>query len=333
MSRVPGYLKSPTLLLIVVVVAYILGERLAGLMTLDALMLFMYFLGIAAALNIIMGFAGYVSFGHAVFLGIGAYTYILLVYFVPTMNSLQKMGAGLGVFAVAVVAGLAAAAVAATIGAVVLRLRGAFFAIATIGLDFAALYIVKGVVPTLNPEQFYGAQVILPSWAIVPKEDVFNAMLLTFLLVILTNYAVRRSGFGMGLLAIKEDEDAAEVLGVPTAKYKTIAFTLSAFFTGMLGAIFALNGGGVDEGIFHLGHSINMIVMIVIGGLGTVSGPIVGGIIYYWLYDLLLIHYPGLNLVILGIIVGLVVLFAPEGIIGILRKLTFQGVRLRELLE
>lgn len=327
------YLKRPTLLIILLLAIIIGLIRALHLTTLDTLILFMYFIGIAASLNIIMGFAGYVSFGHAVFLGIGSYVCILSVYFNPTLNEIYHSWYGLGLLAVTIMAAAVAAAIAATVGGVVLRLRGAFFAIATIGLDFAVLYIIKAIVPYLDPDYFFGAQVILPKRMIINKSNIFNATFITLISVLLLNYLIRRSKFGAGLIAIKEDEDAAEVLGVPTAKYKTLAFMLSAFFTAIFGAIITVNGGGVDDHIFHLGKSVDMIVMIVIGGLGTVLGPLVGGIIYYWLYDTLLIRYPGINLIILGAIVAVIVLFAPEGIVGMVRKYSFRGVKLRDLLE
>ncbi len=327
------YLKRPTLAIILIVIIAIGAMRAFHVTTLDTLILLSYFIGVAASLNIIMGFAGYVSFGHAVFIGIGAYIYMLSVYFNPLLNTLQHSGFGVGIIIVSILAAIVAAIVAGVVGGVVLRLRGAFFAIATIGLDFTVLYIIKAVVPDLDPDYFFGAQIILPKRCIVSKSDIFNAIYITLIAVMITNYIIKRSRFGAGLVAIREDEDAAESLGVPTAKYKTLAFALSAFFTAMLGAIFFLNGGGVDEMAFSLGKSIDMIVMIIIGGLGTVIGPIIGGIIYYWLYDTLLVHYPGVNLIILGIIVALIILFAPEGIVGIIRKRTFRGLKLRDLLE
>ncbi len=327
------FTKYVTPISMILILLIILIAKLANIATLDALMTVMYFMSIALSLNIIMGFAGYVSFGHAVFLGIGGYFYVLLIYFIDPLNTLQKMGYGVGSLIVAVLAGLAAALVAATVGAAVLRLRGAFFAIATIGLDFTVLYLIKAIVPELNPEQFFGAQVILPASRIVDKEIVFNAFFLTTALLIAVNYYIRKSPFGFGLTAIKEDEDAAEILGVPTTVFKVISFSLAAFFTGMVGGLWALNGGGVDESLFGLNHSIDMIVMIVIGGLGTVIGPVIGSLIYYELYDLLLVHYPGVNLIILGIIVAIMVLFFPEGLIGILRKYRVRGIRLRDILE
>ena len=284
-------------------------------------------------MNIIMGFTGYVSFGQAVFLGISAYVYVLLTYFYDIFNEIHHMGFGLGIILVAILAGLVSAIVAASVGAVVLRLRGAFFAIATIGLDFSALYIIKAIVPDLDPNYFFGAQIILPGRLIVDKSSIFNAMFIIFLLVMVTNYLIKRSSFGIGLTAIREDEDAAESLGVPTAKYKTIAFAISAFYTGLFGAVISLNGGGVDSGIFSLAKSVDMIVMIVIGGLGTVLGPIIGGVIYFILYDTLLRSFPGINLVILGGIVAIVVLFAPDGIIGYLRRSNIFRTMFGEVLE
>ncbi len=325
--------RSVTLGIIIAIIVAILVARVLHLTTLDTLMTIMYFMGIALSLNIIMGFAGYVSFGHAVFLGLGGYVYILLVYFLEPLNQLQRAGFGIGALLVSVIAGLAAAALAATVGAAVLRLRGAFFAIATIGLDFTILYLMKAIVPELNPDQFFGGQVILPADRIVDKETIFNAFFIATVVLIAVNYYIRKSPFGMGLTAIKEDEDAAEVLGVPTTLFKILAFSLAAFFTGMIGALFSLNGGGVDETLFGLNHSIDMIVMIVIGGLGTVLGPIIGSLIYYELYDLLLVHYPGVNLIILGVIVAIMVLFFPEGLIGILRRYKIGNVRLRDILE
>lgn len=327
------YLRRPTLLIILFIVILIGAMRIFHLATIDTLILFMYFIGIAASLNIIMGFAGYISFGHAVFLGIGSYIYILSIYFNPNLNMIHHSGLGLGIIIVAILAAAVAAVIASTVGGVVLRLRGAFFAIATIGLDFAVLYFIKATVPSLDPDYFFGAQVILPARLIVDKSSIFNAVFITLIAVLLVNYMIKKSRFGAGLIAIREDEDAAETLGVPTAKYKTLAFALSAFFTAMFGAMISIYGGGVDDHIFHLGKSVDMIVMIIIGGLGTVLGPLVGGIIYYWLYDTLLVHYPGVNLIILGVIVALIILFAPEGVIGMLRKQQIMNIKLKDLLE
>ena len=327
------YLKKPTLLFIILTLLLVVLLKLFDITTVDTLITLMSFISFAASLNIIMGFAGYVDFGHAVFIGISGYTYVLAVWYYSPLNALQHMGWGLGAFTLAVIAGLVSALIAGLVGFAVLKLRGAYFAIATLGLSFAALYIIKSTVPALEPTQFYAAEVILPYHAIIPKMYVFNAMLIATAFVLIVNYVIRNSKFGVGLLAIKEDEDAAEDIGVPTVKYKILAYLLSAFFAGLVGALISLNRGGVDETAFSLAHSIDMIVMLVIGGLGSVFGTMLGAYIYYWLYDTLLVKFPGINLIILGIIVMLIVLFAPDGIVGLFKEYKIAGKRLRELLE
>ncbi len=331
--RIIDYFKRPTLLFIILTIVAIIVLKITNVLTTDTLIILMSFIGFAASLNIIMGFAGYVDFGHAVFIGISGYTYALLVWYFQPLNTLQHSGWGLGAFALAVIAGLVSAAVAALVGIPVLKLRGAYFAIATLGLDFAALYIIKSTVPALEPTQFYAAEIILPARAIVPKAYVFNAMLLATATVLIANYIIRNSKFGAGLIAIKEDEDAAEDIGVPTTKYKILAYALGAFFAGLIGALISVNRGGVDETSFSIAHSIDMIVMLIIGGLGSVFGTLLGAYIYYWLYDTLLVKFPGINLIILGVIVAVLVLFAPDGIVGILRRYRIAGVRLRDVLE
>jgi len=293
----------------------------------------MSFIGYAASLNIIMGFAGYVDFGHTVFIGISGYIYALTVWYYPPLNMLQHSGWGLGAFTLAVVSGLVSAIVATLVGFAVLKLRGAYFAIATLGLNFAALYIVKSTIPALEPTKFFAAEIILPYQAIIPKAYVFNAMLIATAFALIASYITRDSRFGIGLLAIKEDEDAAESIGVPTVKYKIIAYALSAFFTGLIGALACLNRGGVDGTAFSMTHSIDMIVMIIIGGLGSVFGSMLGAYIYYWLYDTLLTTFPGINLIILGTVVAIIILFVPEGIVGWLRKYKVKNIYLRDILE
>lgn len=327
------YLKRPTLLFIIFTIIAIILLKVLNIFTTDTLIIFMGFIGYAASLNIIMGFAGYVDFGHAVFVGLSGYIYVLLIWYFEPINFLQHSAFGLGAFLVAIVAGLLAALIAVLVGYPVLRLRGAYFAIATLGLDFAALYIIKSTVPALEPTQFMAAEIVLQRNMIVPKEYIFNAVLLAVVLVLFANYIISNSKFGVGLTAIREDEDAAEDIGVPTTKYKVMAYALSAFFTGLIGSLILLNRGGVNEGAFSVAHSIDMIVMLVIGGLGSVFGSLLGAYIYYGLYDLLLIKFPGINLIILGVIVAVIVLFAPEGIVGIIKKYSIKNIRLRDVIE
>ena len=326
-------LRAPTPLALAGLAAVMLAASLAlsDPFYLVAVSDLMTWIGLAAALNIIMGFAGYVSFGHVVFMGIGGYaTLYLMEYLAPGLADRSPLAAALtGMLLGAAVA----AALAASVGAAVLRLRGAFFAIATIGLDLAVLYLAQ-----MLPTEEGGGEIYLSG---AHKPSLRTVVLLTWAVFALTLAAmvlVRKSRLGMGLEAIREDEDAAEALGVPTFRYKTIAFTLSAALTALMGGVYAWRTMSVTPGeAFNLVYSIRMIVIDVIGGLGTLLGPVVGGAIYYIL-DLLLStsqSLKDLTDIVMGLIAIAVVLFFPEGIIGRLRrsKLRLAGRPLFRLLE
>jgi len=275
----------------------------------------MFWIGLAASLNIIMGFVGYVSFGHVVFMGLGGYTMALMMeYWLSSLADRNPvLVAVLGILAGSVLS----AAIAGSIGAAVLRLRGAFFAIATIGLDLTVMYLLYGLKTAEGGGEIYFSHI----------PDLQTVYLLTwavFAATLVASMLVRKSRLGMGLEAIREDEDAAESLGVPTARYKTIAFVVSAALAGAMGAVYAWRTMSVTPGeAFSLVYSIKMIVINVVGGLGTLLGPIVGGFVYYMLY-LYFTTQPQLTALadmILGLLAIVIILFAPRGIIGYLRML------------
>ncbi len=312
-------LLSPTPLALYAVIAGLLAAVLlvGDPFRLVALMDLMMWIGLAAALNIIMGFAGYVSFGHVVFMGLGGYaTLYFMEYLAPGFSAENPAAAA--VAGMLLGAGLAAA-VAAAVGAAVLRLRGAFFAIATIGLDLAVLNLMRMLPTEEGSGEIYLAGMRKPSLeaAALLTWAVFAATIAAMLLV-------RKSRLGMGLEAIREDEDAAESLGVPTFRYKTVAFVVSAALAALMGGVYAWRTMSVTPGeAFNLVYSIRMIVIDVIGGLGTLLGPLVGGALYY-LLDLTLStseSFKELTDIVMGLIAVGVVLFMPEGIVGRLRRL------------
>ncbi len=273
----------------------------------------MLFIGIALSLAIIMSYTGYVSFGHVVFFGIGGFFMVLTFDLVKrgTLGFLQ--GHGILTFIVGTLFGIGVAvALAASVGAAVLRLRGAFFAIATIGLDYAILYL----------EVLYGegGEVYINPGYHLFNEKTYAMYLIGFIITFIVAYLVRVSKFGYGLAAIREDEDAAEILGVNTTLYKTYAFIIAAALAAMWGALFSWRTSSFTSENFSLAYSVDMIVMNVIGGLGTFSGPIIGAIIYYYVKRLTLIYVPQLALVVMGAIVVVVVSFFPEGLVGIIKK-------------
>jgi len=282
------------------------------------------YVGLASSLNILLGYTGYVSFGHIVFFGLGGYMGFYLV-------SVQEWS----LYPAALVGGLFCALVAALLGLAVLRLRGAYFALATIGVNEAARAFVN------NFRIFGGATWLSLDYSVYNLYGgSMTALWLAFGLVwflaiatVVTSYLVKQSRFGLGLTAIREDEDAAMVMGVKTPQAKTWAYVLSAFFPGIIGTIYFFKNGNVEpHDAFRLHMSIETLVMIMLGGQGTVLGPILGAISYERLRGYLLVSpiFKSLHLALSGVALLLIILFVPAGVVGWLRQ---RFPRLRGVLE
>lgn len=274
----------------------------------------------ASSLNIVMGYTGYVSFGHVVFYGLGGYV---------GMYALSALNAPLPVAVLA--GGLGSALLAFLLGKAILRLRGSYFALATIGVNEAARTFVSNFKP------FGAATGIELQFSIYqPYGGAMQALWFTYYTVIaisifavLFSFMIKNSKFGLGLMSIREDEDAAEVMGVVTPNAKTMAFVLSAILPGMLGTLFFFKNGNVEPGdAFRLGFSIESLVMIMLGGQGTVLGPVLGALGYQRLRTALLTSNLSLGslplkdfqLVISGLLMLLIILFIPGGLVGWLRQ-------------
>ena len=280
-------------------------------------------IAIASSLNIILGYTGYVSFGHVVFFGIGGYTGLYL---------LGKLGASLWVAIAA--GGLSAAILAFLLGKAILRLRGAYFALSTIGVNEAMRALVNNFPP------FGGATGISLNFAIYKDYGgATEALWLTYYLMIvmalgaiLLNFAIKNSKFGLGLVAIRENEDAAEVMGIITPNAKTWAYVLSAIIPGMVGVLFYFKNGNIEPGdAFRLHFSIEFLVMVMLGGFGTVTGPVLGAAGYQRLRGFLLTSdiFKNIQLVVAGILLLVIILFIPGGAIGWIRN---RFSRLRRML-
>jgi len=290
----------------------------------EQMFLLMMFVVLATSLNILLGYTGYVNFGHIVFFGLGGYVgfFLLSAWHWP-------------LWAAALGGGLAAAVLALGLGAVTLRLRGAYFALATIGINEAvrALIIIvpwfggpTGMSLNFSVYQAYGG----PANAL---WITFGAMFALTLLSLIVSYYVKVSRFGLGLMAIREDEDAAMVMGVRTPWAKTQAFVLSAVFPGIAGVLFFFKNGNVEPGdAFRLQMSIETIVMVMLGGQGTVLGPLVGAAMYERLRGYLLTSdlFKNLHLAIAGLMLLIIILFIPAGLVGWLRG---RSMRLRRILQ
>jgi len=279
---------------------------------------------LASSLNILLGYTGYVSFGHIVFFGFGAYTGFYLM-------SVR----GWPIYTAMILAGLVPAILAFLLGKAILRLRGAYFALATIGVNEAARAFVKNFDPLggsvgmqLNFQiynDYGGAAKAL--WL------TFYLMIGVTLAVIIVSYLVRFSKFGLGLMAIRENEDAAEVMGVVAPDAKTWAYVISAIFPGIIGLLFFFKNATILPGdAFRLHLSIETIVMVMLGGAGTVLGPILGGAGYQRLRGTLLVTplFRNIQLVVAGVLLLGIILFIPAGVVGWLRE---RVPGLRRLLE
>jgi branched-chain amino acid transport system permease protein len=268
---------------------------------------------LASSLNIILGYTGYVSFGHIVFFGMGGY----VGFYMLTQQ-------GWSLWTSMLVGGLASGTLAFLLGSAILRLRGAYFALATIGVNEAVRAFINNFGPfggpigmTLNFQvyQDYGGPAIALNMA-------FYVMVAITVAVVLVSYLVKSSKFGLGLLAIREDEDAAEVVGVVAPSAKTWAYVISAIFPGIIGVLFFFKNGNVEpHPAFPLHLSIETIVMVMLGGQGTLLGPIIGATGYQRLRGLLLTSqvFKNIQLTVAGIILLVIILFVPAGLVGWVR--------------
>ncbi len=290
----------------------------------EGIFLLLMFVALASSLNILLGYTGYVSFGHIVFFGIGGYVgfYCLNVLHLPLVIACAAGGAAAGLLALG-------------LGASILRLRGAYFALATLGINEALRAFVSNFGPFGGPVGMSLDFSIYKDYG-GPGQALwltFFVLLALTVVVIAMSYAVKTSKFGLGLLSIREDEDAAAVLGVRTPRAKTIALVLSSLVPGVIGVLFFFKNGNIEPGdAFRLQSSIEIIVMVMLGGFGTVLGPVLGAAGYERLRSFLLTSDPfkSLQLTIAGFVLLLIILFIPNGIVGWLRK---RLPRLRTTLE
>jgi branched-chain amino acid transport system permease protein len=280
----------------------------------ESLLLAAIYVILASSLNLMIGYAGYVNFGNIVFFGLGGYVCVYLVteWHWPLV-------------AAAMIAGVAVSAAALLFGLGILRLRGAFFALATIGVNEVVRQLVT------NFEPWGGATGIYLSFdAFEPLGGPMQALWTTYFLVVgvmalslLMSFAIKNSKFGLGLIAIGQNEDAAATLGVPTPLYKALVYSTSAFMPAVAGGLYFFKSGIIEPGsAFNLERSIEAIVMVMLGGQGTVIGPAFGAFLYEELRGALLTAeaFSHFQLVIAGVLLLVIVLFVPGGLMGFVHR-------------
>ncbi len=269
------------------------------------------------SLNLVTGFLGYVDFGHVVFYGIGAYATAV------TVAGLHALG--LPLLLLVLPGALAALAFGVAVGYPTLRLRGAYFAIATFSINEAVLAVV------LNVDRLGGSDGFpLARYVRFELAAIYYALLLVAVVLAALSYGILRSRFGLALQAIREDEDVAEAQAVNTVRYKVLTYALAGAAAAMVGGLVGVAHVLVSPEYFEVAKGIEQLVIMMIGGPGTALGPLVGSVLYFAIKDALIIRYPHLHLVFFGAIIVLIVLFLPAGLVGYFRE---RSARLRALLE
>ena len=267
------------------------------------LQLFMW-IALAQSWNLISGLTGYVSFGHVAFFGMGAYTTGILVTKLGWPWLLACLGGGVMAMVLALV-----------IGWPCLRLKGPYFAIAMLGLN----EVLRVIVSYYEGLTGGGSGLSMPTLhASVP---IYYAMGLVALLVTGLTYVIITSRFGLRLMTIREDEVAAEAMGIDTFRYKLYAFLLSAAAPGIVGGLAARDQGYIEPmSVFPLITTITMIVMVLFGGKGTIWGPVLGAVLLFTFQEIVWARFIYLHQLFFGGIIVAVVLLMPRGILGVLQQ-------------
>jgi len=260
------------------------------------------------SLNIFTGFSGYVNFGHIIFYGIGAYVVAVLAF--------NLVATPLPTFVYVLAAGAFACLVALAIGFPVLKLRGDYFAIVTLGVNEAVRVTVINV-KQLGESRGIAILGYVPSYDI---KSLFAMLLAFFFAVLLTTHYIYRSRLGYGLRAIRADEDVAEAMGINTRRYKVMAYALGAFFAGLAGGVITLVYAYTFPDYFVVTRVVDMLAGLVLGGIGTILGPLIGSVIYYVVRDALLISFPFYAEIAFGVALILLIVFLPEGLLGIINR-------------
>ena len=253
----------------------------------------------AVSLNLTTGFLGQLALGHAGFMAIGAYTAALITKNLTSVNLAISFPLGL------IAGGLMAAVFGVIIGVPALRLKGDYLAIITLGFG----EIIRVI---FNNLPFTGGAMGLIG---IKRVTDFNYVYVIVVLVVACLFTLGRSRHGRAILSIRENEVAAESTGIPTTYYKVFAFTLAAFFAGIAGGLYAHKMGTLSPATFDFNKSIDYLVMVVLGGMGSITGSILAATVLTLLPELLR-FLADWRMLIYSLILVLMMLFRPKGLLG-----------------
>lgn len=301
---------------VVAVVAAVLGSDAYLLTLVTSAVLFA---GLASAWNILGGFGGQFSLGHAVFFGVGAYSVALLQ---TRVGVSPWVGMAVGVAAASVLAVLLAWPI--------FRLRGPFFAIATLALTAVALALANFFTFTGGPR---GVSIPFTESLFIERGPYLWLMFGYLAVVVAVAQVIARGRLGYSLFAVRDDEEAAKASGINPLTVKTVALLISAALTAVGGALFTMYIGFINPpSVFSIAEvSVRIPLLALLGGLGTLSGPVIGALVFQMAADYLRGEYsdvaPGAHLIILGVFLVLFALFFKNGIRGALVQLWRRYVR------
>jgi branched-chain amino acid transport system permease protein len=276
----------------------------------ESLALACVYIILASNLNLMLGYTGYINFGSIVFFGLGGYICVWLVNSYSWPLVLSLLAAGIGVSVLSFIFGIG-----------ILRLRGPFFALSTIGINEAVQAFVENFGPWGGSSGIYISPAVFrplggPARALWVIYFMFVAVMGLSLYL---SYAIKTSKFGLGLLAIGQNEDAAAILGVPTPRYKALVYSASAFLPAIAGGLYFFKSAFIQPSdAFDLTLSTEAIVICMLGGQGTVTGVAFGAYLYEELRGYLLTSdmFSHFQLVISGALLLVIVLFFPSGLMG-----------------
>lgn len=270
------------------------------------LFLFFIYFALASMWNLLAGYTGLICLGHAAFIGIAGYAVGVLLMI------------GVSPYLCIIIGGIAAAALCALISFPILRMRGIFFAIGTLVVGEALRVFFTNFKPVEGTAMWGGAGI--PIRANLSITQLYYLALAVSVLSIIMLRALLNSKFGLGLIAIRDNEPAAISCGVNSFKSKFYAFLISSFSTGIIASVFYFFQGHIEPfSAFSVNWTMTPLIAVVIGGMGTLEGPMVGVAIVVFLQQMLA-RYAGLSLMIHGIIVVAIVMIMPKGIVGTLKE-------------
>jgi branched-chain amino acid transport system permease protein len=295
---------------LIVVMLALLPALIKGDYILNVLFVLFLYIIVSQCSNIMVGYAGLLNVGQAAFFGMGALA-----------TRLAWMG-GVPFYLAFLLGGLAALALAALIGFPALRLlRGHYFAIGTLALAIIARITIGNIFPGVS---FIPSEDVV-GYSLIPRYYLALAFAAIMEMVV---YLVFNSRLGLAILATRDDEDAAQAIGMNIFKYKVTAFALSSFFVGLAGGLFAFFYISYYYYVpFGLLWSFEPILITFVGGAGTIAGPILGSLLFVALKEAFAFTLGEISVLIFGIVLILVILFLPGGLVSLPQKLRLQATK------